>query len=118
MHIVFCTWPHVVHSGQAHTQWHTCAHTQTRIDTQGWSCQPCVFTLGWCIFAHMHTFPHIHITCLLPRVLVCAQTHMPADSQRTDLPTSRACPGLDCRLGFLREGSAGPGFSCVTDGLS
>ena len=58
----------------------------------------------------MHVVPHIPITCLLPRVLVCTQTHMPVDSQRTDLPTSRACPGLDCRLG-VPAGSRGSALS-------
>lgn len=93
MHVVFCMWPHVVHSGHTHTVSHV-AHTQTHIDTQGWLCQPCMFTLSWCIFAHMHVVLHVHVTRPLPRVFVCALV-----DKGTDPPTSRAGPGLDCRLG-------------------
>lgn len=116
MHIVFCTWPHFVHSGQVcahtHSVTHVHTHTQTHIDTHRWLCQPCVFTLCWYILARVHVVPPVHLICPLPRVLVCAQTHMPVDRQRfrptnqQSRPWARLPAGGSCGKAQLGPASA------------
>lgn len=85
---------------RAHSVTHVHTHTQTHIDTHRWLCQPCMFTLGCCIFARVHVVPPVHIIYVHSRE--CSFMHRltcPWTLKGSDLPTSRAGPGLDCWLG-------------------
>lgn len=109
MHVVFCMWPHV-HSGHTHTVSHV-AHTQTHIDTRGWLC-PALHIHTQLVHLCSHargsarSTSHVRSRSVCLCTLTCLWTVKGADP-----PTSRAGPGLDCRLGDSLEGSWAPALA-------